>query len=144
MSRQKNFFCWLEKQWFGSCKTPSLTRWKGRYESLTRRGEHMFFFIIDSNLVLLSSENPRWHETTNVASRNYCLRTSSPTVWCADNPTHTQSRFRVDCVRILSFTWCVCVRTFSTSLLLTIKVAPTFDNLHQILAFPLQTFSIFA
>ena len=43
MSRQQNDFCWLEKQWSVSCRTPSLTRWTGRKGTLKRMEEQMFF-----------------------------------------------------------------------------------------------------
>ena len=57
---------------------------------------------------------------------------------------HTRSNFHVRCARILRFTWGDAGRTVSTSLLLPMKIAPTFKNLHQVLALALQTFNLVA
>ena len=46
MSSQQKDFCWLEKQWSVSCRTPLLTQWTGRNEMLTRMKEQMFFRLL--------------------------------------------------------------------------------------------------
>ena len=117
----------------------AVDRQKRNADKNGRANVHSF---VQGDLVLLYTVNLPRHVVTNVGSSKLLHKYIGPFRVCADKATNTRSSCHVGCARILRLAWGVSTRTVSTSPLPTMKIAPTFKNLHQVL--DLQTISLVA
>ena len=93
--------------------------------------------FIKGALVLLSTVNLPRHVVTNVGISKLMFKFIIPfrvlrrqgNAYTIELPRRMRTHLR--------FTWGASARTFSTSLLLTVKITPTLKDLHQVLALAL-------